>query len=411
MDSNDRKIIRDLAGQYYNVAISDENSEKVLLYKSVNDLKMIRPVVLIDEIPWHEMNFNGELDLKCTDGGMRGLEHFFRYELFRHKYLDTDRYLPPYFAVGKRVNQTGIGIGIEERTIATDPKNYIVSHEYVDKLQTEEDIAKLQNQTISYDKEATEKHFEYVSEIIGDIIPVKITAHDVGMGLTTWDIVSMLKGVTNLLTDLVERPEFMHKIARRLADIFMDKIRQFEALNLLAVNHPYLHCAPAFTNDLEPVADYDNIKLKNVWGRGVAQIFGAVSKEMHDEFDIQYMVEALEPFGMVYYGCCEPLDTKIDILSKIKNLRKISITPWANVNVAAEAIGKNYVMAVKPNPANVGIGFDEDTVRKELDEIVDAARRNNCSFDLVLKDISTVAGKPEHLIKWAKIAMDVARNY
>jgi hypothetical protein len=230
------------------------------------------------------------------------------------------------------------------------------------------------------------------------------------MGLKIWDIVSMLKGVTNLLTDLAERPEFMHRIARKLTDMFIDEVRQLEELNLLAVNYPCLHCAPAFTNDLEPVSDFDKVTAKNTWGRGVAQIFGAVSNEMFDEFDTQYQIEALEQFGLVYYGCCEPLDTKIDILSKIKNLRKISITPWADINVSAEAIGKNYVMAVKPNPANVGVGFDEDTVRKELNEIADAARKNNCSYDFVLKDISTVARKPEHLIKWVQIAMEVVKR-
>ena len=26
------------------------------------------------------------------------------------------------------------------------------------------------------------------------------------------------------------------------------------------------------------------------------------------------MKKAMEPFGYVYYGCCEPLDRKIDIL-------------------------------------------------------------------------------------------------
>ena len=410
MNNNDRKIVRNLAGQYYNIAVSDENTEKVKLYKSVNDLKMIRPVVLIDEIPWHEMNFNGELNLQCEDGNMRGLEHFFRYRLFKHKYLETDMYLTPYFSIGKRVHHSSIGVGIEERTLATDPNNYIVSHEYMDKLQTEEDIAKLHNKTLTYDREATEKYFSFVSDIIGDILPVKITGHNVGMGLTAWDIISMLKGVTNLLTDLAERPEFMHRIMRKLTDIYIDEVRQCEELNLFDVNYPYIHCAPAFTNDLEPVSDFDKVKPKNVWGRGVAQIFGAVSKEMHDEFDTQYMIEALEPFGLVYYGCCEPLDTKIDILKKIKNLRKISITPWANINTAAEAIGKDYVMAFKPNPANVGVGFNEDTVRKELTEAAEAAKKNNCSYDIVLKDISTVAGNPEHLIKWSRIAMEVAQS-
>ena len=112
---------------------------------------------------------------------------------------------------------------------------------------------------------------------------------------------------------------------------------------------------------------------------------------------------------MIYYGCCEPLDKKIDILKKIKNLRKVSITPWANINLACEVMGSEFVVSAKPNPANVGAGFDESVIRKELTEIVDAVKRNNCSCDIVLKDVST--GKPEHLVKWAEIAMEVVNDY
>ncbi len=75
---------------------------------------------------------------------------------------------------------------------------------------------------------------------------------------------------------------------------------------------------------------------------------------MHDEFDLVYNEKLFGGCGLVYYGCCEPMDRKIDILRKrFKNLRKISITPWADPWRAAENMGKGYVMAAKPNPAFV----------------------------------------------------------
>jgi hypothetical protein len=77
---------------------------------------------------------------------------------------------------------------------------------------------------------------------------------------------------------------------------------------------------------------------------------------MHEEMDIEYQKRIMEPFGLVYYGCCEPLDRKIDIVKKLPHLRKVSVTPWADINVAAEAIGGDYVVSIKPNPANVGGG-------------------------------------------------------
>ena len=61
--NNDVKILRELAARYAVAANDDRNNERKLLHKAVNDLHMIRPVVLIDELPWNELNGEGELTL------------------------------------------------------------------------------------------------------------------------------------------------------------------------------------------------------------------------------------------------------------------------------------------------------------------------------------------------------------
>ena len=67
--------------------------------------------------------------------------------------------------------------------------------------------------------------------------------------------------------------------------------------------------------------------------------------------------------------------------------------------------------AAKANPASVAMPtMDEDVVRKELQNIMDACTKNNCSFEIVLKDVSTVSYHPENLRKWEQIAMELVRN-
>ena len=115
--------------------------------------------------------------------------------------------------------------------------------------------------------------------------------------------------------------------------------------------------------------------------------------------------------GLVYYGCCEPLDKKIDILEKIPNLRKVSITPWADVKVAAEAIGRKYVLSSKPNPASVAVSrLDPANLKKEITSILDACARNGCACELVLKDISTCCGRPENIFEWERIVMGLVQS-
>jgi hypothetical protein len=408
----DKKILRKLAYQYFEIANSSRNMENIELHKAVNDLRQIRPVVLIDEIPWHEMNINNELTLQCSDPYLRSVEWFFRSNIYKNKYIPADMIVTPFVPVQKVMHSSGNGISIEEEILETDKENPIVSHKFNDVLATEEDLAKLRTPVITYDKEETMRRFNQVGEILGDILPVRLS----GVGYFAfgpWDEVSRYRGVTNLLMDLVERPEFMHRIMRKLTDISLSYLDQLEDLDLLDNNAYSLHCTPIHTDDL-PGKGFNDEKVtrKDIWGRGVAQIFGSVSKQMHDEFDITYMIEVLGRCGLVYYGCCEPLDRKIDIVSKIPNLRKISITPWADVNVAAEAIGDRYVLSSKPNPSSVAVPvLDKDNLRKEIGTILDACRRNNCSCDIVLKDISTCHNRPENIFEWEQTVMEMVRNY
>lgn len=400
----DTIILRELASRYFELANSDINAQTKLLHKQVNDLKATRPIVLIDEIPWHEMNIDDELTLLCEENRNRGIEFFFRSTLYRWKHMRADMVLPLYFGVQKAIHSTGSGVSRMNNENEVGAK----SHTYVDQLQTDADIDKITFETITYDEVATMKSFCDIADIFGDILPVKITGEATGYGLgckSMDDVVSM-RGLDTLFFDFIERPEFLHKIMSKLTDVFIDKIRQYNELELFDTDAHHNHSTSALTNDLHP--DHLHPNSKDLWGRGLAQILASVSPSMQDEFDTQYMIKAMEPFGLVYFGCCEPLHNKIDILEQIPNLRKISITPWADVDIATEIMGKRYVVASKPNPSALALAeLDEDSVRKEITKIVSACKRNGCSADLVLKDITTVANKPQNLFKWQEIAMEV----
>lgn len=210
----------------------------------------------------------------------------------------------------------------------------------------------------------------------------------------------------------MDEPELMHALVEKLTDIFMDTMRQYEELNLLDADAGYCHCAAASSRDLmkEPV-DYNHVKMKNVWGRGLAQILATVSPAMHEEFEIEYAKKSLAPFGLVYYGCCEPLDTKIDVIKKITNLRKISITPWADIHRAAEAVGRDYVISAKPNPANLPYAASNpELIRGEIRNILNACEKNGTPCEIILKDISTSGNNLENLVVWNRIVKEEIEN-
>ena len=189
-------------------------------------------------------------------------------------------------------------------------------------------------------------------------------------------------------------------------------MEQYEQLGLLDYDIPDLHCTPPYTSDL-PAKDYDGgkVRLKDIWMRSMAQLFSSISPELHEEFDLAYSKPLFEKCGLVYYGCCEPLDNKIDLLKKIPNMRKIGVSPWSNVESCAEQIGGDYVYARKPNPALVAVKTDPEEVRKDISRTIEACLKHGCPYEFVLKDISTVSYRPENLIIWEQTVRETIDSY
>jgi hypothetical protein len=140
----------------------------------------------------------------------------------------------------------------------------------------------------------------------------------------------------------------------------------------------------------------------------MAQIFSSVSPAMHKEFWLDYAVHWFGRFGLGYYGCCEPLHKKIDIIRAVPNVRKISMSPFVDEAAGAENIGGDFVFSRKPSPALLCVDdWDPQAVEKDLSETLEHCTRDGCPLEYILKDISTVRYKPQRLWEWEDIARDV----
>ena len=409
ISEQDRATLRSLAERYTELANLDVQKERIERYYKTTSMEEVRPVVLISEIPWGEIKDDALTNACSKELGW--IETQLRRALYQWDHFQVDLVIPPVFRVGKKSRSTGIGIQTDEKQIKGDTGAYIMAHEYHDVLKTDEDLEKLQLPNITYDKESTERAAEQAGEVFDGLMPVEVAGSY--MGFNIWDQIARYRGVDNLLMDLAMRPEFMHKTAQRFADIAEAMFKQYEELNLLDPNLTLVHCTIACAREL-PAEDFNGkVRAKDVWGRCAAQIFGSVSPEMHDEFDLAYNEKLFADCGLVYYGCCEPMDRKIDILRKrFKNLRKISITPWADPMHAAEGIGKDFVLAAKPNPAFVSSQtFNPKPVEDEMVAYIEACKKHGTTCEFVLKDISTIANKPENLTQWAETVNSVVDRY
>jgi len=410
INAQEKNILRELAKQVREIAAEKINSDRIKRSRDMHSLKPGRPLVWIDEIPWHEMDINGELVPRCETKEARDMEVYFRRVLYRWKYLQADMVVEDAFYVPKSYTDSGMGISIREQTLATNAANNIVSHHYEDQLDTEEKVEALTLPVLETHPENDKERLEIMADIYDGILPVKLRGY--GFYHAPWDFIAMLRGIENCLIDMASRPELIHHTMEKFTEAGLARAAQMEELGLLDYNISSLHCTPPYTDET-PAPDYDGgkVRMKDIWFRGMAQLFASASPAMQDEFDLQYMRRIMDKFALSYYGCCEPLDKFIPYLKKVPNMRKIGVTPWADVRSCAEQIGGNYVFARKPNPANIARNFNREVVEKEIAETIEACIENKCPYEFVLKDISTVNNDPRNLIEWNKTVIDTINRY
>jgi hypothetical protein len=405
----DREVLRGLGREVAEIAALPAQKETISLWKALNGLKPVRPMVSIDQVCWHEMNVDGELAPATEDEFCRTLETNLRRILYGWKHMRVDMVVEPVVSVSKVIRNTGFGIQVQERRAVSDPRNGVVGHFYLDQFAEDGDLEKLKVPQVSLDRLATAEAEEKANGIFDGILPVRLQGATPNFAV--WDLITQWRGGQNVLMDLAVRPEFTHRLMARLTDAYLAFLDQMETQGLLASAQPTIHCAGAWTDEL-PAPGYDAKKprARDLWTCGMAQIFSSVSPSMHKEFELDYAVRWYDRFGLNYYGCCEPLHDKIDIIRAIPRLRKISMSPWVDVEKGAERIGRDFVFSRKPSPAFLAMDWSPADVEKDLRDTRDRCARHGTPLELVLKDISTVGYKPRKLWEWADIAMRVVRG-
>ncbi len=408
INQREKELLKELAKRYSVIANDERNAKRIQRMRDNNELQSGRPPVLIEEIPWHEMNQNQQLTLQCEHDFARTMETFFRRKLFAFEHFQVDMIAPDFYPIHKSFHSSGNGFEVKEHTRQLDQANNISSHSYIDQIATEEDLSKFTQPILTAFPEIDETNMNMAEDILHGILPSQFVGSEIYYA--PWDQIPRLRGVEPILFDMIDRPEFLHKIIQIYTTHQDHLMTQAEKLGLYNSNQLSLHCTPPYTNSFKNQED-GTANLKNMWFRSMAQMFGSVSTDMWKEFELDYMRPLMARCGLVYYGCCEALDQRIELLKTVPNMRKIGVSAWANLESCAEQIGSQYVYARKPNPAYVAKDFDRDVVYQETEAVVKACIKHGCPYEFVLKDISTVSYRPENLSAWASTVTEVLDKY
>lgn len=404
------QVLRELAKLYAEIAALPIHKEKAKLWTEHNEFRSARPMILIDQICWWEIDCDEWFRLQVQEPYWRDVELELRRKIYCWRNFPVDMVFTPYVCLPKPIHDSGWGIASHEDVKKLEERTGAASRLYHNILQDEADIEKIQIPEITLDVNKLQQIRQEADVIFDGIIPYKMTGCSIHLGI--WDTISTLMGVENCYMEILDRPEFIHAILEKMTQGVIHRIECINRLGVFDVTSNLVHCSHSYLDNL-PGADADLSfgQTKDGWAFGLAQLFSSCSPAVTEAFEVPYMQRIFPYFGAIYYGCCERLDDRLDVLAKLPNVRKISCSPWSDKARFAENLPEWKVMSVKPTPALLaGNFYDEDNIRKDLRESMDIAKRYNRNVELILKDISTVSRDPNRLRRWAQIAMEEAQR-
>lgn len=335
--------------------------------------------------------------IQCEGGLARQLEWqlldgFLNYELF-----DDDRVVNDYFSLNYETFFTLFGINITtEHATSTNGSN--IGHHFntvIDDLH--DDFEKLGETQFGYceDKSTTLENVAFLTELFGDILPIKLTMSNL-TACPTQLLVHMM-GMETMFYSMYDYPDEFKIVMNRVADDFtayFDWLTK-EQLLLPTVGNEWLgNGSFCYTSELPGEDEFAKrpFTTKDVWGFMDSQETVGVSPEMFEEFIFPCYDRIASQFGLLSYGCCEPVHSIWDnCLSRFEKLRKVSVSAWCDEEFMGERLrGRKTIFFRKPSPNFLGVGryMDEEAVRENIKKTLHAAQ--GCQLEFAQRDVYTV---------------------
>ena len=404
---HDIDILRRLAERKAQIAHDPLNLERKRLWYQHDAGRGGRPMVLA-EVHGVLKEALPDTLLQCQDEWARTRERWLRIEIYQFEALKDDHVVEPNMAVEWKVNVSSYGA--EPLQHRADNLGRLGARRWDAPIKDlDRDFDKLHPRTYSVDRPATLAEQEKMDRVFGPVLPVRNRSKywwSMGMTLVAIDLI----GLENLMLFMYDNPQGLHRLMNFLCEDHLACARWLEKEGLLALDNEndYIGSGSMGYTRALPAADWKPgmpVRTKDNWVLLESQETVGVGPELFEEFIFPYQLRIARHFGRCYYGCCEPVHTRIHVLKKLPNMARVSVSPWADEAIMARECATQIVYSRKPNPSLISTAhFDEDLIRADLRKTVTAAK--DCRLEIVMKDVHTLNNQPERLPRWVQLAQE-----
>lgn len=384
----DRAILRDLAKRQAEIAAQPIMAERARLWTAHNDLQGERPMVFFEANTVMDKGFIPEATCE-TEWGRR-MELQMKWAMINHEQIGDDRVVTAEFLCPWQYEMTAFGLPVVATGSSVGGVGFHIEEQIQDLA---EDMEKLGPSTMTFDREGSLRYAEIAQDVLGDILEVRMSTLLVAS--MTQEVVKRM-GMENMFVAMMETPDEFHTMMTMLTDGYLALFDELEKRRMLSLNHANdWVCQGSFGFTTQLQGDPENVRMSDLWGSADSQETVGISADMFGEFFFPYYRKVADRFGLLVYGCCEPVHPFWDeYISKLPHLRKVSISPWCDEAFMGERLrGAPVIYQRKPSPNFVGVGktLDEDAFRQYIDKTLEYAK--GCKLEISFRDVYTLEGE------------------
>lgn len=402
----DKKILREVAKKQLEFAKQERNEILKKEWIKHNELLGERPMIHLEAGTFEQEILPQRL--RCTGEFAREIERKMYQNFQNQELFDDDRVTPDYYGINYDTNFTlfDVKMHVQEAWDGNGEKS--VGHQFESLIgDLEDDYNKLHKSTFGVDIVGTHEKKNAIEEVIGDILPVKLEGN--GLYSVPTQMLVHIMSMENMMYNMYDYPELFKEMMKRISDDTLEYYRFLEEKNIiLPTTAGEVLGQGSWCYNTSLPKEMDHLTTKEVWGFLDSQETVGISPEMFEEFIFPTYKTIGDSFGLLSYGCCEPVDPIWErCISKFKNLRKVSISPWCNEEYMGEQLrGSKTIFHRKPSPNYLGVGttLDEDAFRKHIRKSLLAAR--GCKIEITQRDVYTI----NHDVAKAKRYVDIIKE-
>lgn len=335
--------------------------------------------------------------LTCEETLCRRLEGRLLHAITAYERVDDDRIIPDRFVVDW---STPIDSYCDDLrfTHADDGHGGSLGYESNKPIKDiDGDFAKLKKRNLILDRQATENFAELAGEVFKGLLPVAVGRCSSYYSDGIANKAVHLMGMEELYLQMAMQPDAVRRLLTFIAEDNLALGQWEEDQGLLTLNNDgnqgYCSGSSQFSDEIpgRALAPGAPIRSTDRYGYLEAQEAAALSPEMFAEFLMPHFRKLAAKFRLFKFGCCEPVHDFILDLQKLPGLRKVSVTPWCDMEKLAARCDRRVIWCRKPVPLKLcGSTFDPDVFRDHLQETL--AIGKDFFVEFVFRDTNLLTG-------------------